>query len=82
MSKTECLVKEFNLWDCIQQDSIQTTVNDKPLLIRNPNLEQSDALQPSNEAIGYNMPIISKEKVEGLKVYPSIQDYYDTCWAK
>lgn len=57
----------------------QTTVNDKPLLIRNPILEQSDALQPSNEAVGYNMPIISKERVEGLTIYPSIQkDYYDT----
>lgn len=60
LSKTECLVKEFNLCDCIQQDSIHTTVNDKPLLIRNPNLEQSDARQPSNEAIGYNMLITEK----------------------
>lgn len=60
LSKTECLVKEFNLCDCIQQDSIHTTVNDKPLLIRNPNLEQSDARQPSNEAIGYHMLITEK----------------------
>lgn len=76
LSKSECLVKEFNLCDCIQQDSIHTAVNGKPLLIRNPNLEQSDALQPSNEAIGYNMLItekkpIFKERVDELKIYPS-----------
>lgn len=62
LSKTECLVKEFNLCDCIRQDSIHTTVNDKPLLIRNLNLEQSDARQPSNEAIGYNMLITEKNQ--------------------